>query len=269
MRVFGMTDATISDALSSGHSGWIYRDPPSPINIDTSMNPPIKQKKRSGTAFTLIELLVVISIIIVLSSFMMPAFNSIMKAGGVSGAMNDVSGMIDIARTEAMGKRTYVCLGFQNATVKGSAQLWVVAARSLDGTPALTGNNMQVIGKVLKLDNIILTGSATLSQKTSDVLTSSTVAALEVVGSSATVSPGLGVSMSGSNTYFTQLVVFTPQGQALVTTNPAAATPPTPFTNQILIGLNKAAGTTTLKSSSDSVALVLNGGTGSVSVFRP
>jgi type II secretory pathway pseudopilin PulG len=237
--------------------------------------------RRSSAAFTLIELMIVIGLVLLMTALLVPTFSSLTRTKSVTGAMNDVSEMIDMARTNAMAKSTYVWLGFYNATVNGQSQLWVAGLRSLDGTPNInTPNNTRLIGKVQKFDNIVVTTSApvvpTLPGLTSAVkammdagnVTKSNGGASEIADSSLGLTTGVSVSVNGSNTTFTQFITFTPQGQSVVTNNPSTALPPTPFTTQITIGLRRMAGTSKVTSDVDSVGLVLYGGTGQIRLFR-
>ena len=233
----------------------------------------IKTKKY---AFTLVEMLAVISIIVLLSVLAVPALNSVLKTKGVGRAQSDVTEMINLARTEAMAKGTYVWLGFFNNTVNGNSQLLVVAARSIDGTPNLVVNNKpnyRIISKVQKLDDIILTTPAKMTSNVKSMLDGAFVipnGTSTVDVSTIDVSPDkVTMSVNGTLVDFKSLITFTPQGEAIGTNTPATAISPAPFTTQILMGMRKTAGGQPIATDTDSVGLVLYGGTGQVRVFRP
>lgn len=245
--------------------------------LDLSQSVGIKTKKY---AFTLVEMLAVISIIVLLSVLAVPALNSVLKTKGVGRAQSDVTEMINLARTEAMAKGTYVWLGFFNNTVNGNSQLLVVAARSIDGTPNLVVNNKpnyRIISKVQKLDDIILTTPAKMTSNVKSMLDSafiipngtSTVDVSTIDVSTADLSFKVTMSVNGTLVDFKSLITFTPQGEAIGTNTPATAISPAPFTTQILMGMRKTAGGQPIATDTDSVGLVLYGGTGQVRVFRP
>src|SRR5476649_1219011 len=68
-------------------------------------------RKNDSRAFTLIELLVGMSIIIVMMALLAPSFVNISSANNVSKSVYDIAGILDQARTYAMGNNTYVYVG--------------------------------------------------------------------------------------------------------------------------------------------------------------
>jgi prepilin-type N-terminal cleavage/methylation domain-containing protein len=76
------------------------------------MNPIENHPRRNAAkAFTLIELLVVMSIIVVLMALLAPSFVNISSANNVSKSVYDIAGILDQARTYAMGNNTFVFVG--------------------------------------------------------------------------------------------------------------------------------------------------------------
>lgn len=254
------------------------------MNLQTNKTPPdsaspaapLRENPAGLTrqAFTLVELLVVISILLVMMGLMTPIFNSLIKTKGVSRAVSDVSEMIDLARSEAMSRNTYVWLGFNAAKVNGSDQLLAVAARSLDGTPNLTPtSNLKFATKVLKEEDVLLTDIAGLTTNVKGMVSgasiSSTNATEMATFQTSSSSDKIMISVNGTSVNFRSLITFTPQGEALATLTPSTATPPAPFTTQIMLGFRRTNGGVPAPSDKDSSALVLYGGSGQIRVFRP
>ena len=151
-------------------------------------------RKERVAAFTLIEMLAVISIMVIIASFLAPTVGTILRGKEITRAASDISAMMDVARTEAMSKNTYVWLGFKSTTLNGgptsplepgiiskptSYQLQVAAVRSSDGTPNLTVTgstagislpNYTAFTRVLRFDNIELDNGASLTSKVKDLL---------------------------------------------------------------------------------------------------
>jgi prepilin-type N-terminal cleavage/methylation domain-containing protein len=66
--------------------------------------------RRDG--FTLIEMLTVMVIIVIVLSIGVPAFNNLMKSGGLSGASREVANSLGLARQYAITHRTTTCVVF-------------------------------------------------------------------------------------------------------------------------------------------------------------
>jgi Tfp pilus assembly protein FimT len=228
---------------------------------------------RRSRAFTLVELLAVIVIIIVLFSIAVPVVNGLVKTKGLARAVSDVSEIMDLARTEAMAKGTYVWLGFKDNDRNGKSQLLIVAARSVDGTPKLRVSgqtNYRFISKVQKVDDILFTNSARLTSNVKTMLANAGVTPSAVEVSTISVTPdSMQIRVESSNVAFTSLITFTPQGEALAVSDPATASPPAPFTTQMLVGLRKTVNGQDIANDVDSAGIVLYGGTGQIRVFRP
>ena len=71
-------------------------------------------QRHPSPAFSLIELLVVVAIMGILAALIVPAFNSIGTARGVTKAGADISSILEQGRTYAMANNTYVWVGFQS-----------------------------------------------------------------------------------------------------------------------------------------------------------
>lgn len=127
------------------------------------------RRRISRAAFTLVEMLVVIGIISILLVGVVPAFNSINGARGVTRAVNDVAGILEMARTEAMATRSYAYVGFANTTnSEGSAELRCAAVISIDGSSNVAAGNLRPMSKLVKLPNVVTTNYAALPQVVKD-----------------------------------------------------------------------------------------------------
>lgn len=73
---------------------------------------------RKSCGFTLIELLIVIAIIALIASYGIPKFDSLMQGGRLSTQVNELQGLMQLARSEAATNRvvTRVCGSTDQAT---------------------------------------------------------------------------------------------------------------------------------------------------------
>lgn len=75
--------------------------------------------------FTLVEMLAVIAIIGFSTALAVPSLPSLLGTKGISKAVNDTSGILELARTEAMARKTYVWVSFLNRDVSGTSELLI------------------------------------------------------------------------------------------------------------------------------------------------
>lgn len=235
-------------------------------------------------AFTLIEMLAVIAIMVIIASFLAPTVGTILRGKEITRAANDIAGAIELARSEAMSKNTYVRIAFENAVVNGHWQLQVGAVRSLDGTLANTGSsNFRPVMKVQKFDNVALVNFSNIQKGGSgvaDMLTSAAANGAPAIADDPmfAVKNVIFQGLTINNQY--QALIITPQGEAI-----SSAAPGT-FLTQVLIGFRRTVGapkTTTgvpttqqggelspclVSADPDKVALVFYGGTGHTRLFR-
>ena len=206
-------------------------------------------------AFTLLELLLVIAIIVLLAAAITPVFNSIGQARGVTEAAYQVVAAVDLARSEAVARQTYVWLGLQPQTNSGNLDLRIGLVYSKDGSGTNTAStNLQPIGK------------ATLIQRTA-LVDPSGWGAGEVGTSLGTfssfpVSGGLPFTI-GSSAFAGRTVTFTPLGEVMTNSAPSATNG---FVPRIAIGLRQSRGTTA--ATGNDIAVVIDGSVGIPTMYR-
>ena len=207
-------------------------------------------------AFTLLELLLVIAIIVLLAAAITPVFNSIGQARGVTEAAYQVVAAVDLARSEAVARQTYVWLGLQPQTNFGNLDLRIGLVYSKDGSGTNTNTaNLQPIGK------------ATLIQRTA-LVDPSGWGAGEVGTSLGTfssfpVSGGLTFTIGSSPAFAGRTVTFTPLGEVMTNSAPSATDG---FDPRIAIGLRQSRGTTA--AANTDIAVVIDGSVGIPTLYR-
>jgi len=220
--------------------------------------PPLPSKSPSvEKGFSVLELLVAITIVGVLASFTMPAFNAIGGAQSVSQGIYDVSSLLELAREEAITRQTYVWVGFQNIEVNGGRELWMAAVSSRDGTDNTSPNNLTPLTRIVKIKNVALSPWSNLKTDTRR---------LYVGGSPASIAENSsGVSFSVGPTGFSDhTVTFTPGGQAMLTGSPGLDGGYDPLME---ISFRQLRGGT-VSDSADDAAIFLNGSTGTTRILR-
>lgn len=203
-------------------------------------------------AFTLLELLLVIAIIVLLAAAITPVFNSIGQARGVTEAAYQVVAAVDLARSEAVARQTYVWLGLQTNS-DNDLRIGLVYSKDGSGTNTNT-NNLQPIGK------------ATLIQRTA--LVDPSIWGAGEVGtslgtfSSFPASGGLTFTI-GSSTFAGRTVTFTPLGEVMTNSAPSSTNG---FVPRIAIGLRQSRGTTA--ATGNDIAVVIDGSVGIPTMYR-
>jgi prepilin-type N-terminal cleavage/methylation domain-containing protein len=215
-------------------------------------------KGRSLSAFSLTELLAVIAVIAILAVSARPAFNAIAASRGAGQAAYDMAGLLELARSEAVTRQTYVWVGFQTVTNGGNAELLAGAVASLDGTGTNTAAaNLRGLTRVLRVRSTTLGGWNDLKPATQALFTQATPASV------ATNSGGPAFSIGGA-AFTGRTLLFTPRGEALLTGAPGLYDGYTPF---IGVGLRQTRGTTVPPDAEDAAVLV-DGSTGTVRILR-
>lgn len=219
--------------------------------------PPWSLRRWQAPAFTLLELLVVIAIIGMLAALTVPAVPSILGARGVAKAVEDTSGILELARTEAIARRTYVYVAFLNTTnVFGNSELRIGAVSSLDGSTNTDSSNLRAITKALKIDKTRMAESAgELPANVSGLATNArfltnTVGMAFDVGKEKFPASAIGI-------------IFSPTGEAL------SAAGSLNFIPQVDIGLVPTRGTAPQTSGNNGAVVRYSGGSGNIQIFRP
>lgn len=207
--------------------------------------------------FSLVELLMVIAVIGVLAVLVAPALSSILGAKGVTRGASDVAAVLELARMEAMARRTYVYVGFENTTnALGNAELCIAAVASPDGSSATTADLIPVT-KVVRVANIRQTDYNGLPQIVRDSAIAATNNSFYVSGMT---SSGIHFSV-GPQTFDDSMLIFSPEGELL----PVADTPV--FLDRAHVGLVGMKGNS--PNPNDGTVLTCEGGSGAITTIRP
>lgn len=204
--------------------------------------------RRKAPAFSLLELLVVMAIIGLLAAFALPGLSSLTQSRTVSDAAYQLVGAAEIARNEAVGRRTYVWLGIQPVEEIGESSVDVGLVFSRDGTADLSPDNLQALGRVTRMARLGLV-SPSVPPVPADDLTFATS----------------GASFSLGGTDFDRIILaFSPTGEILASPTPG---PDDGFSPRSGIGLRTMRGG--VPDNNNPVDVVFDGSTGIASIQRP
>lgn len=209
--------------------------------------------------FSLIELLVVIAIVGLLTVFTVPAMQSISGAQEVARGAGEIGSLLELARSEAVARQTYVWVGVEQTNVSGTLEVRAAAVGSLDGSGTNTDEaNLFLLTKVLRVPNASLARWEDLRTATRSLLGGDPPVSL--AGNTDGVVFSSGATRFGSGCS----VTFTPRGEALLR-GPADLYEG--FEPLSAVGLRQARGTLVSTEANDA-AITIDGPTGAVQVLR-
>ena len=238
--------------------------------------PPSRKGPHRHQGFTLVELLVVIGIMLILLSASIPAVQNLGVSRGIGTAASQISSALELAKSTAVSRNTYVWVGFATVTnTSGNLETCVGVMMSKDGTsdPGTGGANLTAVSKLTAIENVALAGPTEIPSALKDELDKlapdMTSSASSYAGSF-TTSVGTSFEFKKANATSGKLtfpnnatILISPQGEII-----ASATSQS-FVPQVMIGLTQSRKATSLGTSAkDSAVLVFYGGTGSIRVYR-
>lgn len=166
------------------------------------------------TAFSLTELLVVMALIGILVTLAVPAFVSIAQGSGMKKGINEIADALELARTEAMAKSTWVLVGLADTTADNpdhTPRHSLILAATRDGTTNFATTNLMFLSKTAHIKDIKILSSPTPWAGTNAVVLKDSTFSFTT-------------PIAGKSTVFTNTVLaFSPQGEALI--NPASISP--------------------------------------------
>ena len=217
------------------------------------MVPLVRSRIPSAEGFSLIELLVVVAIIAILAAFAVPAFSSIGQARGVSEAAYQLASTVELARSEAVSRHTFVWMGMQPQTNSGTLDLRIGLVYSKDGTANTNATNLQPIGRALLIQRVGLTNAAGLSVGTN-------------LGAPTELCPysgGATFQIGQMNFSSGRTITFTPLGEATTNATPSSTSG---FDSRIAVGLQQVRGTTPM--ANNDIAVVVDGSVGLPTIYQ-
>lgn len=115
---------------------------------------PMLRCNELSAAFSLVELLVVIAVIALLLGLSAPALVDVARGQGMQRAVNEISGMVEEARLEAMAMGTWTWLGLAQQVVDGREELVAVVMTSKDGTANMDNTNLRPLSRPIRIKNV-------------------------------------------------------------------------------------------------------------------
>jgi prepilin-type N-terminal cleavage/methylation domain-containing protein len=209
-------------------------------------------------AFSLIELLTVMAIIGILSVAAIPAFNAIAAAQGVRQGAYDIAGLLELARSEAVARQTYVWVGFGTTNTSGRDELIAAAVYSRDGTGTNSvASNLASMVKILRVPNAGLVRWNDLKAATKGYFTNGTPSSL------ATNTTGIAFTF-GQSQFQSKTLTFTPRGEVLLK---GSVSPDDGFVPTVDISFRQIRGGV-VQPDADDASILLDGATGMPKIVR-
>ncbi len=252
--------------------------------------------RRYAQAFTLVEMLTVMAVIVIILGIAVPVVSSLQGNKNLSSSAYTISDMLDQARSYAMGNNTYVFFGLAEYNVSqptgstqapGTGRVAAMFVASRDGTSIYDPYNLSsswgananastliAVSTPQVFNNLHLVEGPTPPASPNPMARPSVLDPYQV-GSSTFVSATpfgypLGLSQTTSRYYFTKVIIFSPEGNALVIPQTAATVNSIPAT--IELGIQQTHGSLLPPSPIDNpvnyAAIQYDGLTGASRVFR-
>jgi hypothetical protein len=205
-------------------------------------------------------------IIVLLAGVVVTVFNSIGQARGVTEAAYQIASAVELARSEAVSRQTYVWMGFQpfTNTTSGNLDLRIGIAYSADGSVTNTSpSNMIPLGHSLILQRVGMAPLQGLPLGTNTLPPS----AVDLSGFSGGTNFLIGTTNSSSGNGFSNgcTITFLPLGE--VTTNSAPG-PTNGFDPMLGLGLLPTRGGTNIQGN-NAAAVLIDGSVGISTILRP
>jgi prepilin-type N-terminal cleavage/methylation domain-containing protein len=205
-------------------------------------------------AFTLVELLVVMGVISLLAAAAVTGFNAISKARGVTEASYQIASAVELARSEAVSRHTYVWLGFQPTNNSGSLDLLLGMVYSKDGTANTSTANLMPLTKALTIQSVALASVNT------QIASGFSGVDLSNLGPS---TPPFTFSI-GNKSFNGPIITFMPLGEVTTNNTPADTNG---FDSSLGVELRPTRGTQVLNN--NVTELLIDGSVGIPTIIRP
>lgn len=238
----------------------------SPDNSPISF--PWRPAPSGQAAFTIVELLAVMAIMTLMLVAIVPAVNNIKGAGEVTNTAFEIATTLEQARAYAMAHNTYVFVGLSprdgvDTTKAGTGEIVLAVAASRDGTKNFgpSDANLAPLARLRRISNMAIEDALPNTASMSRPVVADNYR-LGNAASDATTSFKWPLNGGTSLYEFSKIIQFDPRGTATIPPNVASVP------QWLEIGLVGARGNQVV-ASQNCAAVVLDGVTGSVKIYRP